>query len=68
MAMRSAMNCPECGSEKTRVVDTSFDMSGTYHLVRRHKCINCEHKWYAGVPHAVVLPYVSYLRKGVFAS
>ncbi len=64
MAMRSAMDCPNCGSERTRVVNTCPDASGTYQVIRRHKCTDCDHRWYAGNPYPVVIPYVTYLGHG----
>jgi transcriptional repressor NrdR len=37
------MNCPYCGHEKTRVIDTSHDTRGG--IRRRRLCINCDQRF-----------------------
>lgn len=37
------MNCPYCGHEKTRVIDTSHDTRGG--IRRRRLCVNCDQRF-----------------------
>lgn len=40
----NANECPECDSTNQRVVETR---TGEYNTPRRrHKCMNCGHKWF----------------------
>ena len=48
------MNCPKCGSVRTRVVLT--DTLPSDEIVRRRRCIQCDHRWYTHQPPEQLLP------------
>ena len=40
------MKCPACGSFRCRVVTTKRTTEGPYEVVRRRRCVTCDHRWY----------------------
>ena len=40
------MKCPACGSFNCRVVTTKRTTEGPYEVVRRRRCVTCDHRWY----------------------
>ena len=54
------MNCPHCDSAETKLINTTPDNAGHYKQIQRFRCCSCDHRWYAGIPHPVVIPYVTY--------
>ena len=40
------MKCPKCGSFNCRVVTTKRTTEGPYEVVRRRRCVSCDHRWY----------------------
>ena len=57
---RSLMRCPRCDFAVVRVVNSTPDDSGTFRTIHRMRCEACDHRWYAGTPHPVVIDYVEY--------
>jgi len=54
------MDCPSCNSSDTKVLWSKPDESENYLKIRRYFCPSCMNRWYAGVPHEVVLQSVAY--------
>lgn len=38
------MKCPSCGAHRIRVVLTTY--STDKEIIRRRRCLACEHRWY----------------------
>ena len=59
------MRCPACGSFNCRVVSTKRVVEGPYEVVRRRRCVACDHRWYtAQEPEVNIGPYISWAGTG----
>lgn len=39
-------DCPECGSQNSRVVLTKPVKNDRFAVIRRRRCVTCGHRWY----------------------
>jgi len=58
------MNCPECDSVRTKVVCTGRDSEKR--IIRRRKCLICNHRWYSiQYPEVFIPPHrIKWTKKG----
>lgn len=57
MTKNTSTPCPQCGSEKVRVVST-FNVYCSSDVVRRRRCLECDYRWYTVQhPEKVISPY-----------
>jgi len=58
------MKCPACGSFNCRVVSTKRVVEGPYEVVRRRRCVTCDHRWYTAQEPEVNIGYISWAGTG----